>query len=936
MAKAMDFFVTTFGGYPYTAYKLCFVDGMVSDHLDTATLSIFSNRMLFPEDIIDPLDHVTREIIFGLACQWCGVDIIPCEPTDTWAVVGIAYFITDLFLRKLMGHNEYRFFQTKACERVCDMDVARPSIYESGLYLALDPSHMALITAKAPLVLFILDRRLTKASGSTGLSRIITRIFLQANVSEIPNGALSTAYFIRVCERLGHTKLDVFFDQWVLGAGCPHFQVTQRFNKKRLIVEMTIAQMQKAPDESQNMLKSSSFMRDVKEDAKEVYAGPLQQAFLGPMTIRIHEADGTPYEHIVDIDKTTTKVDIPYSTKYKRLKRTRRAREKLANGLAADPNADGGEDTLLYCLGDILQNPEEEADWRLSNFTREDEDKMSGESYEWIRMDADFEWICKLRINMPGYMFISQLQQDRDVSAQYDTISFLRDSKPHFLISTFLVKTVMDARYFHGIRTAAAAALANQAKEEVNFIGLFHLRKAFNELFCFSNTGIATSNDFSDRAAYYVRCAIIRAIAHIRDNARRSPIEAREFIFSKLRENDNSNNEFSDCFYIALMMKGLAEAQASAPLRDNEDAMMSLDDDGDDYRFHKRIVEEIDRHRRIDEWIPSYHNVVSVAALDCKRVLAKSGIIPKKAIEYLQYTQDGTYDDLRIAAFANLNALGFLKEDHILGWFLFVLGHDPSAYVRAHLLNVFGTFLGSIAIGSDTPINAVETTIQQAGNLVIEQEATTEARATDIARKQTIPGALAALKPELKSNETLKAALWSTINAPALTVPEISSLLYVCELLYEPVTALLISLKYPRYWKATNLGYIPAGNGKKAQQIVSFTHTNHVRTKQRDSSKALKLPPPNQPGIFRRDSGAVGTKSGKPQLSLKPPKKPSISNHGGMGPPGLPSAAGSGAPVSAGGAGSPGSIGTPGPDGLPKWKFKIKFGGGGGSGGQGK
>jgi len=35
-------------------------------------------------------------------------------------------------------------------------------------------------------------------------------------------------------------------------------------------------------------------------------------------------------------------------------------------------------------------------------------------------MDADFEWICKMSINMPPYMFVSQLQQDRDVVAQLE------------------------------------------------------------------------------------------------------------------------------------------------------------------------------------------------------------------------------------------------------------------------------------------------------------------------------------------------------------------------------------------------------------------------------------------------------------------------------------------------------------------------------------
>ena len=138
------------------------------------------------------------------------------------------------------------------------------------------------------------------------------------------------------------------------------------------------------------------------------------------MTIRIHEADGTPYEHIVEIKEAFTKFEIQYNTKYKRLKRSRRQKERMAAGVALDFSADNHDDVLLYCLGDVLQSEEEIRDWRLVEWTKEDEDRMSQESYEWIRMDADFEWICKMSITMPGYMYLSQLQQDRDVVAQLE------------------------------------------------------------------------------------------------------------------------------------------------------------------------------------------------------------------------------------------------------------------------------------------------------------------------------------------------------------------------------------------------------------------------------------------------------------------------------------------------------------------------------------
>lgn len=419
MARTIDFFSLSYGSYPFSSYKICFVDDVAEDTLPSACMSICSNHLLFPVEIIDPMYDSTRALVHALACQWIGINIIPKEPADTWVTVSVAWFITDTFMRKLCGNNEYRFRLKQMSDKVLELDFDRPSIYEMGSILKIDPSESRFIALKAPLVLFILDRRLTKASGKATMSRIISRLFLNARMGDIPNGAVTTSLFQKTCERLGHAKLDVFFQQWVYGAGYPRFQATQRFNKKKLVVEMMIRQVQ-ADQQGARDLEKHAFLRDVREEVRHVYAGSVQPVFTGSMTIRIHEADGTPYEHIVEIKEGVTKFDIPYNTKYKRLKRNKKQRERaVASGDPADPQ----EDVLLYCLGDVLQTEEETQAWRLADWSKEDEERMGQESYEWIRMDADFEWICKLSLGMPGYMYLSQLQQDRDVVAQLEVCS---------------------------------------------------------------------------------------------------------------------------------------------------------------------------------------------------------------------------------------------------------------------------------------------------------------------------------------------------------------------------------------------------------------------------------------------------------------------------------------------------------------------------------
>ena len=115
--------------------------------------------------------------------------------------------------------------------------------------------------------------------------------------------------------------------------------------------------------------------------------------------------------------------------------------------------------------------------------------------------------------------------------------------REHRLVATILTRTLMDRRYFHGIRTTAAAALCKHAKDEINWLGFFHLEKAFHQFFCLPDSKMTRSNDFSDRASYYVQCAIPQSIAKIRDNNGRTPLFVRKFLYEKLRYNDNSNNE---------------------------------------------------------------------------------------------------------------------------------------------------------------------------------------------------------------------------------------------------------------------------------------------------------------------------------------------------------------------------------------------------------
>ncbi|RAL61012.1 hypothetical protein DID88_010108 [Monilinia fructigena] len=589
LAHAIDHFVLSLGSFPFSESKFVFVDDQLANTF--------------------------------------GVSIVPDQRSDRWLIAGISHFMTNLFMKNLCGNNEFMFRQKLNSDRLVRLDVDRPSLFALGEIVDVCEDTREFMELKAPLVLFILDKRIAKAQGGTGISRVISKMIVNANAIGGADSTLSTEGFRKSCEK-----------------------ITKAF----------------------------------KDKVNGITAPKAQNTFTGPLTIRIHEADGTPYEHIVTIREKTSKIEIPYNTKYKRLKRNRR---------------------------DVLQSPQDIQEWGLRDWDPATEAKMEAESYEWIRVDADFEWICDKKFTgMEAYMYVSQLQQDRDISAQYESMVYLDNAPPHPLVATFLIRTLMDRRYFYGIRAMAAKSLAKHAVEkDVKWIGLSHLEKAFQEFFCYPGTKMPRSNDFSDKQAYWIDCAIPQAMSRIRslyDSL--CPRRARQFILDQLRFNDNGNNNYSDNFKVANLLRSLADSLIPGAKGINNDALLDDTEEFDEpQKFRDIVLEELDRYSRMDEWIDSYQNIYTITVIECKLKLMNAGIIPLDALDFAQYLHDGTAPRVRIKAFEALADLGT----------------DPSPWVRSELTKVFHYGMGVLGLG-EYKTKRVAAPVAKDG-LIIEEASTT-------------------------------------------------------------------------------------------------------------------------------------------------------------------------------------------------------------------
>jgi transcription initiation factor TFIID subunit 2 len=812
LTMAADYLTYTFAKYPFSNFKLCFVDDMVEDTVPLHSMAFVSNRLLFPDDIIDPEVEVTRKLVFTLAYQWIGINMIPNTRNDLWLVIGAAHYMTDLFMKKICGNNEHRFRMKTISDKLVQIDVERPSLFDLGLNLHLGDFEMEFMTMKAPLILFILDKRLIKASGGHGLTRILQKLLTKVQIeSSDKSTILETERFRTTCEKGARYRLESFWSQWVYGSGCPRFDVKAKFNKKRLCVELTLNQIQyqtaKKPE-----LDKDNFLRVIKERRAETKIGEVQPLFTGPMTVRIHEADGTPYEHILEIreDATrSTKFEIPYNTKYKRLKRTRRMKEKHTAGVNADGNTEGGDDALLYCLGDVLQTPDEQKQWELIDWDPDTERKMDQESYEWIRVDADFEWACDMKRTLEPYMYVSQLQQDRDVVAQQDAMLYLTQGPLHPIASGFLVRTLVDTRYFHGIRTMAAQALPRQANiKDLPLLGLRQLMMAYRHMFCFENTNQPRPNSFANKQQYKVRCAIIRAIADVRDHTYRCPLEARQFILEQLLLNNNEDNPFSDHYWISILVESLATSLIPSKKDDWFERQSKVQSD-EERQFLDSALEQVERVLRRDEWTNSYQNIWTIAGLDAKQRLMKAEVIPKSYLDFGQYLLDGTADQIRIKCFEALIDLGAMMDPSVFTFLLYTLTTDRSPYVRTKLIQAVARGFAAIAFGEhDKAPKKEPAPEEEADPLLLVQDSAQEieARKEKFARRENLDAALKALKKEMDETYAADERHYSTAMRKALDHPhlgraEVESLLDLAAMMFDEANSWILTLQLPKAWK---------------------------------------------------------------------------------------------------------------------------------------
>lgn len=799
--EALEHILKEYGSFPFSTYAITFVEGPRFPYNNFAGLSLISTEVLYPPEVIEPMFSVTEDILECIAAQWSGINIVPQGYNDIWCTIGIAKFMTFLFMNLLVGSNEFRYQIKQKMDKIVDLDINRRPIGHLSFQTPLSESDLLFIRLKSPIILFILDRRMTKTDKSFGLSRVLPKLFLQAMSGDLQNGALSTLHFQYVCEKVNRNRLELFFRQWVWGTGTPIFNITQKFNKKRSMIEVAIRQSQ-SQQAKQPQPSPETFVKDATNLLNNDQTFPTPLAFVGPMTIRVHEADGTPYEHIVDIKDSVVKFDVQYNTKFKRLKKNK---DEFSEG-----------NPVFSKLGDILLSESDIDEWNFDEWPKRDEDFF--DPFEWIRVDTDFEWIATVNVIQPDYMFGSQLQQDRDIEAQIQAIRYFgNQEKSNQIYCTMLTRTLMDKRYFYGVRIAAAKALAEVSNSANSFIGLEYLLKAFTQLFCFKHSYIPIGNSFDDFGEFFIQKAIPKFLAHIKDDEGNTPAIVKSLLFNLLKYNDNSNNDFQDCFYVADLVEALVHAviptgqeQRTVDFHMERELAKLLS--SNEQRFLGKVLEEIERIQKLDRWVSSYQSVVSYACIEQKIVLARNNLFDLSFENLLYYTRKRYTQKIRLLAFKGLFLLGGLKNTEILKYFLKVcLLEDCSAEFRFKMIQILINSISDAAVRGtpsmldDPEFKSLEKILDSYGtlgkqsNMVVIEEARSSEMDTrrDTLARESVKGALALLRRDLSVGRGLKMTLREMLHTSLLSLHEKKLVFMICDILYTPVDSYLVRIPVP-------------------------------------------------------------------------------------------------------------------------------------------
>lgn len=606
-AKALAFCREYFGSDPpSSSFKQLFVDSIGSSPGLSVTgaggIVVHSGDLLHSERNIDEGFLAREAIMNGLVACYCGRFLSPRTSEDGWLISGLAVHISTIGLGLILGRNWYklRIYDTMEAVRKdqsCNLSTADVSL-SSGCSLdaARRRSHIIIYMIERKIGGDVLKRALRdmtaegKRTIATHIESVTKALQKPIPLHDFEKKSLAAPVPVParcLCSLSGapglqHAPTGVLssgFDEAVQGVGVGPFLkrlraicgadvrgMVRNWAASSGIPRMHVGyQYNPRKHTIEFVVKQDMASSSIRKDSPETLR------FHGSVSIRVMEAEGA-YDHSLDISEPIFATEVPCHSR----------RTKAVKG--GVPEA-------------INANSVTEAS-----------------PLSWIRFDPENELCKELTYKQHESSWAALLEGERDVIGQLEAVNGLRGftSEPSARVLLTILK---DDQVYWRVRAEAAAVLASSEDGLAMLISFFRS--------CYidgddGDVGHLRSNNFSNIANYFVKRAMIKAVAGARVKGSctevrpegRVPLEASQFLCFVLAGHDNSGNDFDDDHYVLDLLDCISKVAIACIGDTAHDAKSEGDSSTTD-----KIFRQIERFRSVERLVQRRRTLVSAGLL---------------------------------------------------------------------------------------------------------------------------------------------------------------------------------------------------------------------------------------------------------------------------------------------------------------------------------
>jgi aminopeptidase N len=235
--EMLDFFSERFGvPYPWDQYAQTAVDDFVASGMENVSATTLAARDLVHADLAwERPEGADGLVSHEMTHQWFG-DLVTCKDwTNTWLNEGFATFGASLWEEHYYGKDasSFRYWREQntwmQSRELYPIPIVWRDINDSVEYVGN-------VYDKAGWVIHMLREQMGDEAFFRALRHYLETYRLQNVVS---------ADLAKSIEESSGTNVDLFFDQWIYGAGAPRFTVRSSYDETAKKVNLSVKQTQK-------------------------------------------------------------------------------------------------------------------------------------------------------------------------------------------------------------------------------------------------------------------------------------------------------------------------------------------------------------------------------------------------------------------------------------------------------------------------------------------------------------------------------------------------------------------------------------------------------------------------------------------------------------------------------------------------------------------